>query len=119
MEGLLEGSKGKLEEFVESLETEADECARMKARLQALHEILADTDCTTTHELLACAEDTRSLLADWDRVAGASSGAQCGYRASRANAAESTDCSRLQRCRPAMHDHDGVKGSEPHHLVEN
>ena len=71
MEGLLEGSKGRLEEFVESLETEADAYARVKARLQALQELLADTECASTRELLACAEDTRALLADWDSVAGA------------------------------------------------
>lgn len=66
----MEGSKGRLEEFVESLEQDADTYTRVKARLQSINELLADTDCSTTHELLACADDTRTLLADWDSVAG-------------------------------------------------
>lgn len=66
----MEGSKGKLEDFVQSLEHDADEYARVKARLHAINDLLVDTETSSTDELLAIAEDTRTLLADWDSVAG-------------------------------------------------
>ena len=67
---MLEESKSRLEEYMETFDFDQDHFERLKARLEEVNRVLKEYECRTVSELLAEAQRTSDALEQWAQLSG-------------------------------------------------